>query len=565
MVGASELPFRLLCRKYGAQLAYTPMLSSHRLANDAAYRREHRVVEAAAAATGGGATGYDRPLTCHVWANTAEDFVAAAKRAAAWADAVDLNLGCPQRTAYVGHYGSYLTYAEEDRDLVCDMVSAAVGAVPGLPVTVKTRLLDSTRDTVAFCRRLAAAGASAIAVHARHRAGWERTGPGARDGPAHLDQVAAVREALVGGGGPVPAIIANGNTVTWEDVCDNLQSTGADGLMSAEGILDNPALFLPRYGSREERDKQIAVWDLKRRDSHPQQTSSEEDPKRQQKKKRKLLKKLNEIERIEEKLQLANEGSAAAFLSPEEKEKLSAKDKVLRKLIRLEAKMDSESAAVADAGTTADDVKMELRTVSLGSLYDVADDMLQLAMEYLELATAFPVKIRSVIFHVRRMLKTELVKYQLLDDCLSCESMEQVRAILVKMQHYRNNPDSFVYDREKAKQEKEALERKRREEGKRKAYEARMMRKANREGKEDLQYYLKIGAELPTATDISRFKKMPRDQVLVAWKERHSQHCLAFHLDADGCKRGRTCAFLHVEGSGRKSANTFEEKEEIAG
>lgn len=42
--------------------------------------------------------------------------------------------------------------------------------------------------------------------------------------------------------GEVP-IIANGNVRTWSDVQDNLSSTSADGIMSAEGLLDNPALF----------------------------------------------------------------------------------------------------------------------------------------------------------------------------------------------------------------------------------------------------------------------------------------------------------------------------------
>jgi tRNA-dihydrouridine synthase 1 len=63
MVGASELAFRQLCRKYGAQLAYTPMMSAHKFAFDDA---EFQTCPA------------DRPLVCHFSAYTVADFVAAA-------------------------------------------------------------------------------------------------------------------------------------------------------------------------------------------------------------------------------------------------------------------------------------------------------------------------------------------------------------------------------------------------------------------------------------------------------------------------------------------------------
>ena len=53
------------------------------------------------------------------------------------------------------------------------------------------------------------------------------------------------------------------------------------------------------------------------------------------------------------------------------------------------------------------------------------------------------------------------------------------------------NPNSFVYVAEKEAKEKEALERKKWEEGKRKRYEERMQRKAKREGK-SLDYYIKF-------------------------------------------------------------------------
>jgi microsomal dipeptidase-like Zn-dependent dipeptidase len=74
--------------------------------------------------------------------------------------------------------------------------------------------------------------------------------------------------------------------------------------------------------------------------------------------------------------------------------------------------------------------------------------------------------------------------------------VQQVRDIVMRVKGYKASPASFIYDREKAKEEKNALERKKREEGKRKAYEARMMRKAKREGKTDLMVSLLHAWEL---------------------------------------------------------------------
>ena len=82
MVGASELPFRLLCRRYGAQCAYTPMMSATQFGLDPEYRqREFQT------------TPQDRPLVCHFGANDPVDFARAAKVAEPFCDAIDLNLG----------------------------------------------------------------------------------------------------------------------------------------------------------------------------------------------------------------------------------------------------------------------------------------------------------------------------------------------------------------------------------------------------------------------------------------------------------------------------------------
>ena len=132
MVAASELPFRLLCRRHGAQLCYTPMMLAAEFINPAHV----------ATPNGVGALQTrpdDAPLVAHFAANDASTLLAAAKRAEPYAVAIDINLGCPQRSAHSGHYGAFLTDPGPDRPLVLGMVSTLARGMR-LPVFVKIRL-----------------------------------------------------------------------------------------------------------------------------------------------------------------------------------------------------------------------------------------------------------------------------------------------------------------------------------------------------------------------------------------------------------------------------------------
>jgi tRNA-dihydrouridine synthase 1 len=510
MVGASELPFRLLCRKYGAQLVYTPMMLAAEFANSQEYRdREFQT------------TPFDRPLVCHFAANTPEDFAKAAQQAEPFCDAIDLNLGCPQRTAYVGHFGSYLLDSE-DRPLIVSIVEAGVRAVR-IPIFCKIRLLETLDETIGLCNQLYDAGASMIAIHARYRASFARKGPGARDGPAMLDQVQKLKERF-----PNRLVVTNGNTITYDDVVTNLQLTGADGIMAAEGILDNPALFLGRLGSQQESTS----------DTSPLVEVKGGKVFEEWAKRDKWTKKMEFIKTVESKID--REGESA--LNRKEKKKLSKKDKLLTKLRNC-----------STSGST---------YVSLKDLYKASHDKAQLALEYLQLVRQYPTTMRTVIFHTRRILKDELTTYQRMEECLGCKTFDDVERVVSEIGGYQRNPGSFQYDLEKAKKEKEALERKKIEEGKRKHFEERMMRKAKREGKTDIEYYLRVGAAVPTEETVCKLKLLNKEEQLQLWKDcDHSQHCMAFHIMGD-CPRGRGCAFLHLES---KTKNGFIEGDEVAG
>eukprot|EP00592_Proboscia_alata_P014882 CAMPEP_0194400372 /NCGR_PEP_ID=MMETSP0174-20130528/127182_1 /TAXON_ID=216777 /ORGANISM="Proboscia alata, Strain PI-D3" /LENGTH=549 /DNA_ID=CAMNT_0039196891 /DNA_START=555 /DNA_END=2204 /DNA_ORIENTATION=+ len=549
MVGASELAFRLLCRNYGATLAYTPMMSSSKFHSDSNYRADEFQTVAE-----------DRPLVAHFSCNNPTDMVKCAKMLEGKVDAIDLNLGCPQRTAYVGHFGSYLLNPS-DRNLIVSIIRETSKSTI-LPVFVKIRLLDTIDDTIQLCQQLRDAGASLIAIHARYRASFERKGAGARDGPALLEQVTQIKKVVT----DLP-IIANGNVITYHDVKNNLKLTNADGIMSAEGILDNPALYLPHlgensHGNKVEPKNAIKVMVYKP-PNIPERSSAKIAcggiPRDQFKKKRKFEKKLRDIQKIEEKVR--DNGGSLDCLGNDQKNKLISKDEILQNLSKIEEgeathTVEQSSATLSTAETVA------MKPASLHELYTKSASELNLANEYLALVRCHPVKLRSVIFHIRRMCRDLLKKYQLMEDMISANSINVISALLNRCAMYEAKPQSFKFDKMKEIEIKATQEQKRREEGKRKAYEARMLRKAKREKLDDAEYYLRQGADVPSVQTVKQLKTMQSDEKLALWKKSHSQHCMSYHLDIGGCKRDRSCAFLHVNAQG---INAFEENDEVAG
>ncbi|CAM9905014.1 unnamed protein product, partial [Chrysoparadoxa australica] len=221
MVDASELAFRMLCRRYGAHLCYTPMTSSKRFCVDPNFRIRN---------TQSAPPGTDEPLIYQFAGDDPVRLLAAATYVQdhCGADAVDINLGCPQNIAKRGHYGAFLL---EEVELIERLV-ATLDAGLRIPVTVKVRLLNTLDDSIMLCKRLVAAGAQMVVVHGRVKEALKDL-----VGEADWHAIRAIREAL-----PVP-VFANGNIACLDDVKRCMAETGCAGVMSSEGILENPGLF----------------------------------------------------------------------------------------------------------------------------------------------------------------------------------------------------------------------------------------------------------------------------------------------------------------------------------
>ena len=192
---------------------------------------------------------FDRPLVVQFCANDPQHLLAAASLAAPFADAIDLNLGCPQGIARRGRYGAFL---QEDPTLIFQLINTLHRELR-IPVTAKCRILDTREETLKYVRMLFEAGASWVCVHGR-----KRECKGHNTGLADWEVIRWVRERL-------PAewvLFANGNVLQHGDLRRCLEATGVDGVMTAEGNLHDPGIFavLPGADQRDNGGVEGEYW-----------------------------------------------------------------------------------------------------------------------------------------------------------------------------------------------------------------------------------------------------------------------------------------------------------------
>ena len=234
MVDQSDLPYRLLCRRYGSNVCFTPMIHARLFAEKPVYRSKFWNWGKAIWSDGGRIVGTppeDRPLVAQFCGSDPDTLLSAARSLERYVDAVDLNCGCPQGIARRGKYGAFLL---EKGDHLVGIVRHLSSNL-SVPVTVKVRLLPTgLDDSLALYERLVDAGAAMLTVHGRNR-----HQKGSETGPPDWDAIRTVVERL---GHRVP-ILANGGIGNLDDARRCLSYTGADGVMSSEAILEHPALF----------------------------------------------------------------------------------------------------------------------------------------------------------------------------------------------------------------------------------------------------------------------------------------------------------------------------------
>jgi nifR3 family TIM-barrel protein len=221
MAGVTNPPFRDLCRRYGAGLYVSEMITARALVEG---NRKTLLL----ASFGPGET--TRSLQLY---GVDPRFVSEAVRLLVGegrVDHIDMNFGCPVRKVTSRGGGAAVPLKPR---LLRNIVRAAVSAAGAVPVTLKFRLgIDDEHLTYMDAGRIGEEeGCRAVGLHAR-------TAAQLYDGAARWDAIACLKRAV----SRIP-VLGNGDVWEAEDALRMMRVTGCDGVIVGRGCLGRPWLF----------------------------------------------------------------------------------------------------------------------------------------------------------------------------------------------------------------------------------------------------------------------------------------------------------------------------------
>mgnify|MGYP001166273230 CR=1 FL=1 len=220
MEDVSDPPFRILCKRNGADIMYTEFISSEGLIRDAAKSIQKLDIYEK-----------ERPIGIQIFGSNIDSMLKAVEIVEKTnPDVIDINYGCPVKKVVCKGAGAGIL---KDIPLMVKLTKEIVNRT-NLPVTVKTRLGwdHNSIQIVDVSERLQDIGISAISIHGRTRAQMYK-------GEANWNEIAKVKN------NPrlsIP-VFANGDINTPEKVKIIRDEYGLDGAMIGRASIGNPWFF----------------------------------------------------------------------------------------------------------------------------------------------------------------------------------------------------------------------------------------------------------------------------------------------------------------------------------
>lgn len=218
MAGITDMPFRRICKKYGAGLVYSEMVSAKGL-----YYNDRKTAELMQIASD------ERPCAIQIFGSEPDIMAEVIPKVMEYKpEIIDINMGCPAPKIANNGDGSALL---KNPELVGKIVRKVSDASP-VPVTVKIRKGwdENSINAVEISKIAEANGAAAVAVHGRTRFEYY-------SGKADWDIIHEVKKSV-----SIP-VIGNGDIWTAEDAKRLIDYTGCDAIMVARGAQGNPFIF----------------------------------------------------------------------------------------------------------------------------------------------------------------------------------------------------------------------------------------------------------------------------------------------------------------------------------
>lgn len=218
LAGYTDLPFRSVAKKFGADLTISEMISSNALVYKS--QRTLKMIEKSPS---------EDPYIVQIAGNKPELVRDAVEilNDIEGIDGIDLNCGCPAPKVFSHGSGSNLL---GDLKKLEDILSTVKRYSKKRYTTAKVRLGVNEKIPVEIGKAVEACGADYVAVHGRTRAGKYKA-------PVDYDAIKAMKEAI-----SIP-VIANGDIKDYNKAMEVLDYTKADGVMIGRGAIGKPWIF----------------------------------------------------------------------------------------------------------------------------------------------------------------------------------------------------------------------------------------------------------------------------------------------------------------------------------